>query len=106
MFSKITMELCDQVIKAELEEANRNNQPFHSLHEGWAVMKEEHEEAVEALAESGKNLDELWGFVKSDSADLDTIMAIKWRAKQSMMEAAQLAAMAQKMIHYCEKRGN
>ena len=103
MFAKITMELCNQAVEAELNEANRHNQPFHSLHEGWAVMREEQEEAFTALTEAAGFLNDLWDCIKTDCAPVEMIELIQRRATETMMEAAQLAAMARKMIDYCNE---
>lgn len=59
-------------VRAELERANAEYGPFHSAHEGWAVVQEE--------------VDELWDEVKKKS---------KVRSARRMREEAiQIAAMA------------
>lgn len=85
------------LVTEELVAANLVNPPFHSTHEGYAVLKEEIEEAKEALDEITVCLDMLWEHVKKDSP---TAYAYAQRIEKYAMrlaaEAIQVAAMAQK----------
>lgn len=59
-------------IEQEMENAVRDNGEFASIHEGWAVLKEEE--------------DELWDLVRQKDADRD--------GRQVTQEAVQVAASA------------
>ena len=73
------MNIPDQLlldISTELDEATATNAPFHSAHEGYAVILEE--------------VDELWDEIKKKPANRNTIEMRK--------EAIQVAAMAIRFI--------
>lgn len=62
---------------AELERARDKFPPIHSLHEGYAVLKEE--------------VDELWDEIKSKTVDQERVFE----------ELVQIAAMAQRIAEDC-----
>lgn len=64
----------------ECEDATEKFAPFHSAHEGYAVLKEE--------------VDELWEVVKRNQSTIN-------RKQQMRKEAIQVAAMAIRLIHDC-----
>ena len=66
-------------INEEFGRAIRKFPPFNSLHEGWAVLREE--------------MDELWDQVKKKQGTRDPINCEK--------ECIQIAAMALRIIHDC-----
>ena len=81
----------------ELTAANLVNPPFHSAHEGYAVLLEEKEEAEEALEEINVCLQMLWKHVKVDSPKAnDYAKRIEKHAIHLAAEAIQVAAMAMK----------
>lgn len=89
------------LVEKELKAANENNPLFHSMHEGYAVMLEEKEEAEEELERINKfDIDILWQYVRNDSFPTAKVKCkdIKERATKLAVEAIQLAAMAQKFI--------
>lgn len=90
------------LIDEELAAANAKHPPFHSPHEGYAVIKEEIEETDAELESAKRMVVLLWGSIKDD--DLywagKTAIEIKAKAKQAAAEAIQVAAMAQKMLDY------
>lgn len=67
------------MVAAELARATANNGPFHSMHEGYAVLQEE--------------VDELWEEVKKKPANRDK--------KNMLTECVQIAAMAQRFALDC-----
>lgn len=60
-FSPETEKLVNDLIQAEYKNACENfGDKYHSLHEGYAVLKEEVEEVKESYAEVDTYLEELW----------------------------------------------
>lgn len=90
----------DIIIKKELEAANKAHPPFASLHEAYAVIKEEFEETTDELGWAEKYLESAWCFIKSDSTDhaLGHIARAKFAATNAAIEACQTVAMCQKAI--------
>ncbi len=88
------------LIEMELDDANKKFPHFASPHEGYAVIKEEVEEAEDASRNINTYLDILWSLVKSkDYAPNDYLGAVDkiedWAVEQAK-EAIQVAAMAKK----------
>lgn len=97
------MNYCENKLPAlvakELAAANLVNPPFNSTHEGYAVLKEEIEEARGELAEVEVCLDLLWGHVKHDSdRAYDYAERVEQYAVRLAAEAIQVAAMAEKFL--------
>ena len=86
------------LVGEELEAANAIYPPFHSMHEGYAVILEEVEEAKEELETLERRLERIWLYSKRNRFDLakDTIFCIEGDAIQLAAEAIQVAAMARK----------
>lgn len=101
--NKVLDKLPDLMV-AELEFANETNPPFHSLHEGYAVLLEEVEETEENLRKVTESLGKLWAAVRKDRAYEARIIsyAIRADAIDIAAEAIQAAAMACKLIDYIE----
>lgn len=91
------------LIEIELASANERFPQFHSAHEGWAVIKEEVEEAEEELAKMKIYLAGAWGNITSDVQANSDIESLKQRAINVACEAIQVAAMCQKFL---EMEGN
>lgn len=90
----------EQLVKKELESANKRFPAFHSPHEGWAVIREEYEELQQETEYVEECLNILWSRIRHN-AELDTgfpTTKIKERAIAAACEAIQVAAMAQKYI--------
>ena len=87
-----------KLVEQELEAANRENPPFHSAHEGYAVILEEVEEARDELNNLDFQIVRLWGSVKSNqvAAMGDIACDIENHAVHLAAEALQVAAMARK----------
>lgn len=90
----------EPLVAEELEAANAIHSAFHSLHEGWAVLKEEVEEADHELGAVIDCMSGLWHWVKNDQAELARAAARKIEAAaiRQAAEAIQVAAMARKFI--------
>lgn len=91
----------DALVDVELEAANAIHPPFSSLHEGYAVIKEELEEVEECVQDAKASLDELWLRIKKDAMGpmgQEAVMDIRQTAIFAACEAIQVAAMAQKLL--------
>lgn len=94
----------EKLVQKELKAANEKFPLFASNHEGYAVIKEEVEEAKECLYNVTVAIKEVWNNTKSNY-DIDyNIEALKSEAINGAIELIQVAAMAQKFIDSAESR--
>ena len=99
MFAKTTQNLIEGAISSELENAVKvYGKEYHSLHEGYAVLKEELEEADNNLKEALEINKELWEDVKADN---DT--EVKSDARRIAFYAYYLAMEAVQVVAVCKK---
>lgn len=96
------LDMIPALVTRELAAANDEFPPFHSLHEGWAVLKEEIEETQEALDMVEDYFDKMWALTRDNDVAVVQTLAGRIRAKATLAaaEAIQVAAMAQKMLDY------
>ena len=89
----------------EKQDANRKFPLFHSLHEGYAVILEENQEAEGALTSMRINLHTLWMHIMKNNDDraLEFAGRVREHALDLAVEAVQVAAMAQKLIDSTKK---
>lgn len=94
------IESVKKIVDEELQRANAvNGDKFHSNHEGYAVIKEELEEASKELREASSNLEDLWYGVKNNESEITYYAEqLKKRAILLAAETIQTAAMATKFI--------
>ena len=87
-----------KLVDLELEAANRENPPFHSAHEGYAVILEEVEEARRELERVNACEASLWELIRTNRvwALLEVVDALENHAVRLAAEALQVAAMARK----------
>lgn len=104
-------ELIKQVINIECEEYGRASVKFgavnNSDHESYAVLREEADEAVDALEDVDNLTDVFFEMVKNNEEDkvkLDILNVIKHRAEEAAAESIQAAAMARKAIETIQRR--
>lgn len=95
-----------ELVHKELESANKKFPLFQSAHEGYAVIKEEIEEAEEQLVYTKEKLNALWTNIKLDNIEysLVHVYILGELAINMAVEAIQVAAMAQKFIDSEKKR--
>lgn len=96
----------EKLVQKELKAANEKFPLFASNHEGYAVIKEEVEEAKEQLSYVKQMLDALWVNAKrnSDSHTERFAKELQRCAINLACEAIQVAAMAQKFIDSAKSR--
>lgn len=86
-----------ELVGIELAESNKAYGLFHSLHEGYAVLREEVEEASEALSLVKGSLSAIWLGCRNNSPSWVTAQDVEHNALQLASEALQTAAMARKL---------
>lgn len=106
-------ELIKSVVCAECEEYGRASVKFgavnNSDHESYAVLREEVDEAIDALVEVDDLTNVFFEMVKNNEEDkmkLDILNVIKHRAEESAAESIQAAAMARKAIETIQRRAS
>ena len=83
-------------VAAELERANAANPPFHSAHEGMAVICEEIWELGEEEAAVSELLTALWACVRQNRPNPAILGNLEKAAINAACEAIQVAAMCRK----------
>lgn len=94
----------EKLVQKELAAANEKFPLFASNHEGYAVIKEEIEEAEECIYNVSVALKEVWKNTKSNFGIDYNVEALKSEAINGAIELIQVAAMAQKFIDSAESR--
>lgn len=92
----------EYLVAKELESANKQFPPFCSHHEGYAVIKEELEEAEECTDSCKQRLTHIWLNTKHNRSNSDLIKNLKKEAIDCAVEMIQVAAMAQKYLDSLE----
>lgn len=87
-----------KLIDKELDAANEVNPPFASIHEAYAVIKEEFEEAEDEYEKAVRYLNITWLNIKNDNIiNAKTCLADVYKAAMNLaVEAVQVAAMCKK----------
>lgn len=95
------------LIKVELNEANKVNPQFNSAHEGYAVILEESDEVNMEVVAMSDCLTELWRSVKANNNGKSTINVCLLRAAAVNLacEAVQVAAMCDKLLAFYAQGG-
>lgn len=92
---------CRRLVNKELAEANKRFRQFASPHEGQNVVREELEEAEQAIVPLKLYIEtRMWNAVKANqTVPKDDFRAIREAAINLAVEAIQVAAMAKKFEH-------
>lgn len=89
----------ENLVKRELEDANKIHPQFSSTHEGYAVILEETEELAEESEEIEKIIRTWWAYLRKDE-DIDIqkrrVEKIRNHAVNAVKEAIQVIAMCDK----------
>ena len=90
----------EELVSIELKSANEKFPPFHSDHEGYAVILEEVDELSEEFNIIKNHLGHAWMAVKATAPNsaAEHISAIEIAAIYAACEAIQVAAMCRKFI--------
>ena len=98
----VTLDKLPALVQEELDAANRDNPPFHSLHEAYGVLTEEVEETKELMELLDLEMRDFWGATRCDDMPRAGRIArgICHDATEAAAELLQVAAMAQKAYHY------
>lgn len=93
------------LVNEEAERSMVNHPLFNSTHEGYAVIKEEVEEAAEELENVNFSLSSIWRNVKINDKEnaIKHAGCLKDFAIKLAAESIQVSAMAQKFIDSCSK---
>lgn len=100
MFAEEMKKLVKQAIEEETKNAvEKFGQSYNSMHEGYAVLLEEVEEADDKLKAITFHLDVFWRMVKhnEEKAGKKTIALLANNAEQLALEACQIAAVCNKI---------
>lgn len=102
-FAKETENIIELAIKKEYESASKKHgEHFNSLHEGYAVLLEEIEEAESENKSNKELVSLLWAKIKSSEkinlyTEIELINKIKEHVLNEMKEWAQVGAMLRKL---------
>ena len=106
-------ELIKSVVCAECEEYGRASVKFgavnNSDHESYAVLREEVDEAIDAMEDVDNLTNMFFEAVKHNEEDgrkLDILNVIKHLAEEAAAESIQVAAMARKAIETIQRRAS
>lgn len=99
MLSEIAFSNLNRGVKAEVENIKKDHgETFHSMHEGYAILKEEVEEALEEAVHCNKTLREIWLACRNDEPDecKKLLNDMTHYAYYLLEEACQVAAVVEK----------
>lgn len=105
MFAEMTKKYVEAAVGAETQNAvEKFGLTYNSLHEGYAVLKEEVEEAGEAWDNTNRQLNILWEFIRqpeifSSDKPNEIIFYLKNEAEQLALEACQIATVCNKILN-------
>lgn len=86
----------NELVFKELNHANENFPLFHSPHEGYAVIKEEVEETMDALNILLELFADSWQDIKKNKSASEPFGVVGKIARNVAIEAIQVAAMCDK----------
>ena len=104
VFGENIEKLVQDLIQAEYKNAcDKFGEKYHSLHEGYAVLLEEMEEAQNEVDKTKCNLDILWEKIKNQDDIYSFIRFIDCTTFNAIQELAQVGAALMKIKNTLEK---
>ena len=104
MLRKESLYGVDFLVRDELNTANQKFPLFASNHEGYAVIKEEIEEAIEESNGVVDNFEVLWSVIRENGVGVESVGYIKDHAIKAAAEFIQVAAMCDKYLMSEDRR--
>ena len=100
MITSETKKLVSMACRSELANARGYGALFNTTHEGYAVLKEETEEAADNLRAVERCLNEVWQNVKDNDREEMTanLITLKSYALLLVYEAVQVCAVTEKFL--------
>ena len=99
MIATKAKESIDQAVCYELQNIVKEYGPtYHSTHEGYAVLKEEVEEAAEDMQKLEQMLEDVWQTIKINFSVNDELTRLKGVAVALAGEAVQCAAVLERFL--------
>lgn len=100
MFAEQNFNLISQAVENEYKKmCSTYGDKYHSEHEGYAVLKEEIEEAEEEVKIINDFFSRLWINIKKNEHFVCELKGIKGRAELLAHEAFQVSAVCQKFLN-------
>lgn len=100
MFSNVTEEKIELAIVAETHNAcDKWGDNYNSLHEGYAVLKEEVEETDEEMQIVNLRLQWFWDSIRRNEPSKKSIEVLREHAEKLALEAVQVAAVCNKILN-------
>ena len=100
MFDEMTKKYVEAAVGSETQNAVENwGLTYNSLHEGYAVLKEEVEEADYELQGIKNCLNTFWDDIKQNKNPSHNVQMIKDCAESLSLEACQIAAVCNKILN-------
>lgn len=99
MIAEKATESINQAVCYELQNIVKNHGAvYHSGHEGYAILKEEYEEAIDALHGLDKQLSVIWANIKANLDCRNAVAETRDWALALCEEAVQCAAVSEKFL--------
>lgn len=99
MIAEKAQEAVSQAICYELQNiVKEHGATYHSGHEGYAILKEEYEEALDCLHGLNDKISCIWSGLKVNIAGCTAIYEAKEFAKALAEESIQCAAVCEKLL--------
>lgn len=99
MIAEESTKCIDQAVLHELRNIIKKYGPtYHSEHEGFAVLMEECQEAVECDKDMQHSLEELWKSIRENKISAFKLSQVQGFAKCLAEEAVQIAAVCERFM--------